>query len=305
MIKSPHHAVFRHDKSREEVRKFFEDFGFTVSHESDDRIFFRGLLERPYIYVAELGKPVGLVSVGYEVRSREALEHFSRHFGKPIEPMDNLWGGVRVRIADPDGNVIDLVWGIQELKRLPFTRPAIRPNAGGEVKRLGPLPKLGYGPTPLLFLCHVVQNTPNPDALIDWYGEHLGTVPSDYMTKPDGSTMGAFMRFPHGDDYVDHHNIAVFEGPLRTVQHTGFEALDYDSVRTGHEYLRDKGHKLAWGPLRHSIGGAVSDYWVDISGFYVEHATDGDVVDHTYPTRRNPMNRDTLLQWGPDMPADF
>jgi hypothetical protein len=75
--------------------------------------------------------------------------------------------------------------------------------------------------------------------------------------------------------------------------------IDLDDIGMGRQYLISKGYKASWGLVRHSIGGAVSDYWYDPSGFRVEHVTDGDVVNDTFPTRLNPHNQASLEQWEP------
>jgi hypothetical protein len=84
-----------------------------------------------------------------------------------------------------------------------------------------------------------------------------------------------------------------------------FETIDLDAVYIGHRYLRERGHKLGWGVVRHMLGGAVSDYWYDPSGFRVEHVTDGDVLNDDFPTDHHIVGGDTLMQWGPELPGDF
>ena len=116
-----------------------------------------------------------------------------------------------------------------------------------------------------------------------------------------------FARFPKGDEYVDHHCVAVStKGPKNGAQHTCFETLDIDAVFMAHRYLANKGHKASWGPLRHALGGAISDYWSDPSGFKVEHVTDGDVLNDEFPTAYSAASEESLMQWSSNpLPDDF
>ncbi len=55
MIRGVNHVIVRHEGDMDEIRTFFKDFGMVVAHEDEQRIYFRGYEDRPYIYVAERG----------------------------------------------------------------------------------------------------------------------------------------------------------------------------------------------------------------------------------------------------------
>ena len=305
MIKTISHTTVRHT-DLDAVQNFFTDFGLVVSHKSDNRIYFRGTESRPYIYIAEEAKTSAYVSEAFEVVSREALVSAAARFNLPIEPIDAPGGGEKVTLLDPDENIVELVFGIEEVSPLPLPRNPVQLNVGGQPARLGRFPIFDVGPPPVMRLCHIAHWTPNPERLLQWYIDTLGAYPSDVIVTPDDNLAVAFARFPKGDEYVDHHCVAVTKGPKNGAQHTCFETLDIDAVFMAHRYLANKGHKASWGPLRHALGGAISDYWSDPSGFKVEHVTDGDVLNDEFPTAYSAASEESLMQWSSNpLPDDF
>jgi catechol 2,3-dioxygenase-like lactoylglutathione lyase family enzyme len=230
----------------------------------------------------------------------------SARLGAPVEDLEYPGGGKRVTTTDPDGRRIELVHGVARVAPIAASRPAVAWNSGGERRRLGRFPIFNVGPAEIIGLKHVVMSSPNPPAIIEWFVEKLGAFPSDLIGETKENVIGGFMRFPRGAEYVDHHNIAVFRGPTNGAHHVCFETIDLDAIGMGRRHLVSKGYKASWGLVRHSLGGAISDYWYDPSGFRVEHVTDGDFLNDTYPTRLNPHNQESLEQWGTMvMPEDF
>jgi len=305
MIRTISYTTVRHTDLAA-VRDFFTDFGLVVSHESDNRIYFRGTESRPYIYIAEKGETSAYVSEAYEVVSREALVSAAERFGKTVEPIDAPGGGEKITLLDPDDNIVELVYGIEQVTPIALPRDPVKLNVGGQRARLGRFPIFDKGPPPVLRLCHIAHSTPDPKRLLQWYVDTLGAYPSDVIVTPDDDLAVAFARFPNGSEYVDHHCVAIANGPKNGAQHTCFETLDIDAVFTAHRFLAGKGHKASWGPLRHSLGGAVSDYWSDPSGFKVEHVTDGDVLNDEFPTAYSEASEDSLMQWASNpLPDDF
>ncbi len=303
MIRSVSHTTFSH-QDLAKARAFYLDFGLHIASETEDTIYFRGNGSRPYLYVAKKGDAPRFVSVSYEARSADALAEASRRLGAPVRDLETPWGGQVVSTNDVDGNEIEVVWGIRKVDPIP-ARQAVQFNSGDKSPRLGRFPVLKAEPVPILHLCHVVHHSPNPAALITWYVEKLGAYPSDILVNENGDKFGAFLRFPAGEDFVPHHNVAIFEGPPRQVQHVSFEALDLDALQLGHRYLLEKNYRPGWGPVRHVLGGAISDYWYDPSGFRAEHVTDGDLLNDSFPTQISPANEDSLMMWGPKLPDDF
>lgn len=286
------------------VKTFYQDFGMVIAAERPDCVYFRGTESSPFLYVAQLGDHPGFVSTAFEVDSAQSLRKFADRCGVVVEPSPHIGGGERAVVTDPDGGLVELVHGLVQTNPLPVRDP-VAWNSGGRRLRLGRSPLLRTEPAPVAHLCHVVLNSPEPARVIDWYCSVLGAYPSDVVQVGD-KRIGAFLRFPRGAEYVDHHNVAVFQGPLNGAQHAAFETIDLDAVFMGHRFLRGKGYRASWGPVRHALGGAISDYWFDPSGFRVEHLTDGDVVNDEFPTGYNPAGADALLQWeSTPLPANF
>ena len=305
MIRCVNHVVVRSEVPFETLKPFYEDFGLVLSHETEDRLYYSGFEGRPYIFVVERGAP-GVASVGYELESEAALHEASARFGAPIEELDTPWGGKRVLTMDPDSNRLELVWAIPPLEPIALPRPAVEFNDASGKRRKGRFPDIDAGPAPVLHLCHVVHNSPEPGSVIDWYVEKLGAYPSDVILNPEQGRHGAFLRFPQGATYVEHHNVAVFKGPNdNSAQHICFETLDLDALYMGNHYLAGRGYDAVWGPVRHRLGGAISDYWLDPSGLRLEHVTDGDVLNDDYPTQYSPVGVKALMQWGPILPGSF
>lgn len=305
MIKTINHTTVRHADITA-ARDFFTDFGLVVAHETDNRIYFRGTGSRPYVYVAEQAATSAYVSESFEVVSREALASAAERFGVPLEPIDAPGGGEKVTLLDPDENIVELVCGIEAVSPLPLPRDPVELNVAGRPARLGRFPILDKVPPPVLRLCHVAHSTPDPERLLQWYVDMLGAYPSDVIVNADKAIEVAFARFPVKGQYVDHHAVAVTRGPKNGAQHTCFESLDVDAVFMAHHFLAGRGHKASWGPLRHTLGGAISDYWTDPSGFTVEHVTDGDVLNDEFPTAYSPASEATLKQWASNpLPDDF
>jgi catechol 2,3-dioxygenase-like lactoylglutathione lyase family enzyme len=303
VIRTVSHTTFSH-RDVEKTRTFYLDFGLHISHEDDNAIYFRGNGTRPYLYIVKKRNDSRFISVSYEADSEGALAEVSRRVGAPIRDLNTPWGGQVVSAQDVDGNEIEVVWGIQQVAPI-TTRKPLQFNSGNNITRLGRFPVLRSEPCPVLHLCHVVHQSPNPSSMMDWYINNLDAYPSDILNNDDGKTFGAFLRFPAGERYVPHHNVAIFEGPARQVQHVCFEALDLDSLQLGHYYLEEKNYRQGWGPLRHVLGGAISDYWHDPSGFRAEHVTDGDMLNDKFPTQISRASEESLMAWGPRLPEDF
>lgn len=292
----------------EEAKSFLVDFGMVVSREEPSRLFFRGAGKRPYIFIVQQAPESSLVATGYEIDTEENLRAMAKRLGSEVKPIeDNPWGGLRATVTDCDGNLVNLLWGVEQLEPLQMPREDVLMNTNGQVRRKGRLPVFGDVPPPVLNLCHVIHASSNPGRFVEWYKEHLGAYPSDILMgkkKPHLS----FLRFPDGKNYVPHHRVGVFqgEGEKPGVQHVCFESLDMDAIFMGHRYLKSKGYKQSWGPLRHNLGGAISDYWYTPFGLQIEHVTDSDMLNDEDETGIHPFNLQGAYQWTTqDLPTEW
>src|SRR6516164_6573795 len=91
------------------MEQFLVDFGMTRAARTDRALYMRGMGDSPFIHVTELGPP-GFLGFAYYARSREDLETLAKAKGAPIEDIDEPGGGQRVRLTEPNGFQIDVVY---------------------------------------------------------------------------------------------------------------------------------------------------------------------------------------------------
>jgi len=76
-----------------------------------------------------------------------------------IENMDEPGGGKRVRLTEPNGYQIEVVWGMKEVPELPAPRQVL--NSGyAPLARPGALMRLPKGPSRVKRIAHCVLGTP-------------------------------------------------------------------------------------------------------------------------------------------------
>lgn len=177
-------------------------------------------------------------------------------------------GGYFLRLTDPEGFIINLIYGQTpaELGQLPtklivndvLAAPRVR-----EFQRFKPGPaavhKLGhYG------LC--VKNFP---AQVDWYTRNFNLMPTDILYVPDENAKNAemtegrnspkpagvkdvaiFCHIDRGQDLVDHHTFFMSSNKTAHVHHCSFEVHDFDTQNLGHQWLAAQGYESVWGYVK-------------------------------------------------------
>lgn len=265
----------------EKMRTFLLDFGMVdaVPEQAADRLFMRGSGRAPFVHATELGEP-GFVALGVWVRDRADLENLAAHDGKAVEPLDTPGGGFVVRLTDPDGFLIEAVWGQDMPSPIARTVPFPDPwNHAGEHPRIGHFRRVKQGASHVQRLGHCALSVTNFPRSEQWYKDRFGIVTSDEVQPAPGVATGAFMRADRGDEPCDHHTILLFElpgGAPAQLMHTAFEVADVDDLMAGHDHLMQAGWSSFWGVGRHLLGSQVFDYWKDPWGHEIEHWTDGD-----------------------------
>jgi hypothetical protein len=224
-----------------------------------------------------------------------------------VSPTEEPGGGRFVRLTAPSGLVVDAVHGIAELAPL-ASRAPVPSNATGEIARPGVPVRLPPAPSEILRLGHAALETPQPVALVLWLARTLGMIVSDYQPLDEGpaaTPIVSFLRCDRGATPTDHHTLAIALGPQQGLAHAAFEVRDVDEIGRGAAFLRERGHRHAWGIGRHILGSQLFDYWRAPDGAVVEHYTDGDVFDAAAPTGRLPFCGSHLAQWGDRPPLGF
>jgi hypothetical protein len=285
-----------------DMKRFLEDFGFMVREVEGEPLYFRGHGDAPYLVSISPSSQNAFAGVAFAAREENDLVKLADATGAVIEPVEGPGGGRRVRLTDPDGLRVDLVYGYDRAQ--PIELPAVGPpiNTPHLKARVNVTVRRALEPSPLFKVGHIVLQRPDFGRAAHWYMRHLGLIPSDVQCLPDGQPALGFFRLDRGSAPADHHSVALLGGPGTTLLHVSFETLDLDSVGQGNQYLRARGWTHYWGIGRHILGSQVFDYWKDSTGTEWEHYADGDVMNVDYPTGYSPLTRGGLWAWGDDLP---
>lgn len=280
---------------------FLRDFGFAVS-EQGGCLFARGYDSAPYIYVAEQAPgPARFKGMGFEALTLAELERIAAIDDVAIEETGLPGGGLRARMLDPDGNEIDIVYGIAEASTLPAPSrsPFNEENLGSH--RFGQRVSFTETSTSIKRLGHCVLNVTNFRSSESWYKDRIGFITSDeiYIGSED-KTLGAFMRLDRGEAYVDHHTLFLVGAGHSEFNHAAFEVCHWDYIMQSHDFLKQQGYEQRWGVGKHVLGSQVFDYWKDPSGFTLEHFTDGDLFNSAFGSHKQPIEKLLAVHWGPE-----
>jgi len=280
------------------MESFLLDFGLVVTSRAEDVLYARGTDPSPYLHLTERGEP-GFRGVAFQAASAEDLAAAAKLEGASgIEKIDAPGGGQRVRFTDPDGFVVEVVHGREELKPLPV-RSASPLNRGSDRVRRGALQRVAAGPSCVKRLGHVVLRVSDFRASEAWYKSRFGFVSSDevYLGEPD-NVITSFLRCDRGKQYSDHHTLLCVGVGEVGFDHAAFEVEDIDDVMLGHDHLAQAGYSHHAGIGRHVLGSQVFDYWKDPWGHTVEHFTDGDLLNSDHETARHDPATALGTQWG-------
>lgn len=287
-------------------QRFAEAFGLVeTARAANGKVWFRGAGKDSYSYVAEAGPQTKLIAIAFNVEDRSDLEAATADLGAtPIRPLEGPGGGEAVSLTDPEGNRIDLVFGVAD--RTPDDmRPQMVVNQLGQTTRRGGghvLPPIG--PSPLLRLGHVVLFVTDYAACDRWYREVLGLLPSDLMyAGSKDNVVAGFYRLNRGDEYVDHHAFAMFGFGKSALHHLSFEVQDIEHQFMAHRHLDRGGWEAVWGIGRHPLGSHVFDVWRDPNGIRFETFTDTDVVTADFEAGYSSVEESEMDLWS-NKPAD-
>lgn len=249
------------------MQAFLEDFGMLPVHRDARTLYMRGIGPEPFLHVTELGE-AGVVSFGYALQDEGQLARLAALPGASgVETPDAPGGGRRVRLQDPHGLWLEFVAGRQAavpLPRLPLVR-----GADGASK--------AHGPARVARIAHTAYATPDVDAMIGWYRDTLGLLPTDelYIETP-GNRMGQFLRVDRGDQPVDHHVIFVFRGQRPGMHHVSYEVERVDDIFFGGDFMAQRAHDHVRGIGRHALGSQIFDYWMSPFEQMHEHWISGE-----------------------------
>ena len=288
-----------------QAERFLERFGLQVQYRSAERVYYRGTDPEPPCYVLGEGRG-GVEAIAFEAASYEDLETLSRSEGaSPVEASGDPAGGYLVRLVDPAGMTVEVVWGQDSGEALNPALPHAF-NMDGQRAREGELPRIEQGASRVKRLGHLVLESADPAGLFDWYHKYFGLMISDAVRLPDQSPQMIFARLDRSETYVDHHVIG-FQWALdeRTrVQHVAFEVSNLDDLMSGHDHLKGGAYKHVWGIGRHLLGGQIFDYWKSPFGLIHEHWTDTDLLNNKHQAQDCHL-ADMKDYWGPEPTPAF
>ncbi|TAK97955.1 MAG: catechol 1,2-dioxygenase [Rhodospirillaceae bacterium] len=286
------------------AERFMTDFGLVRAHRTNDVLYMRGSGPSHHIHVTERGE-AKFLSLAFYVDTESELRAAAGIPGaSAVETIAGPGGGKRVRLQDPDGNGVEIVWGLQTVAPIEHLRHPLNDAKVG-LRRAGTLSRHTRGPSKVLRIGHGVIMSMSPAKAVDWYREHLGLLCSDEVIMPDGSLGLSFNRVDRGEAYVDHHVLLIQGGPKQGLNHAAFEVQDVDDLMLGHEHMMGKDYDRVWGVGRHVYGAQIFDYWMDPWGFMYEHWTDTDRLNSKFVGLRDAEVESANGPWGEQVPDRF
>ena len=286
------------------AERFLADFGFTVAGRTPETLLLRGRWAGPACLVVRGGPHARFAGTTYRAAARADLDRLARGTGGTVTAHA---GGHVVVLRDPSGFPVRVVHGVPEFPALPERGP-LALNFGPQRERVNGTQRPEQRAAEIERLGHVALGTTRFRAALDWHLDTLGLIVSDFLyldgQRERGPAM-AFIRCDLGSVPADHHTLAMALQPHTGYLHSAYQLTDLDEVAASGEYLRERGHRHAWGLGRHIQGSQIFDYWRDADRLMFEHYADGDVFDSSMEPGSAPLSVSGLAQWGPKATADF
>src|SRR5450830_471525 len=233
---------------------YTQTWNLRVAARSDDAVYLRGTGAAHHILALHRSDVADVRKVTFQVTGAEALariaQNVAQHGGTVLSspaPVTEPGGGTAVLARDPQGRVLQFVWGDTS-------------HADTDSSKDYPIR-----------ITHTVFNSENVAVAQKFYEDALGFKPSDR------TRVMAFMRCGS-----DHHSIALADAQENTLNHIAFVMPDLDSVMRGGGRMRDAGHGIEWGVGRHGPGNNAFAYFIGPSDFVIEYTAEILQVDDSY-----------------------
>ncbi len=262
-----HHLHFSSPQP-ERLAAFYSDAMDMVTSKAAENLWLTSGPARRLLFSA--GEAKTLVSAGFAVRDREALEGLrARAEEKGLGPKDTtalFFAPGAFEVRDPDSNAI--VFGL--------AKEGEQPQPG---RIRGPLQ-------------HLTLASRDLAAIENFYAAGLGFGVSDRVVNGEGKVMTVFMRGNH-----EHHNLACFFQDRQGIDHHSYEAGEWDTIRDWADQLATKNIPLMWGPGRHGPGNNLFLFILDPDDNWIEISAELEIV-HDRPVKTWPHAERTLNLWG-------
>lgn len=164
-----------------------------------------------------------------------------------LDPADDPAGGTALTVRDPDGRLLQVVYG-----------DAVHADAHERKDRP-------------LRLAHVVLNAHDVNATQRFFEQALG------FTLADRTRIMAFLNCDR-----DHHSVALGDTDNDALNHIAFVMPDLESVMRGGGRMRDEGYAIEWGPGRHGPGDNAFNYFIGPFGEVIEYTAEVEQIDDSY-----------------------
>jgi len=253
--------------------EFYQDrWGLEQIDEHAGEMFFRADGPAHHVLTLHAADAPGLHHVAFEVATVADLDRAVDELSAlDLEilagPAPGLEPGVAktLRFKDPEGNVVELIAGVDAVRE---------PYSQRDVKPVG--------------LNHVVFECTDRLRQESFYRDTLGFMLTDQL--------GEFMTFFRCD--ANHHSIAFLGTPSGSprLNHAAFEIRNWEEWIKAVFYAGEKGIPRMWGPGRHLAGNNLFAYYKDPENNTVEYTAEVEQITSAdyLPKRREPPIAD---QW--------
>src|SRR5262245_10538380 len=184
------------------AEEFLTNFGMVRADRTDTALYMRGTDALHHLHITEKGDP-GFIGLAFYAASLDDLKKLAKAPGASgVEDIDEPGGGKRVRLKEPNGYQVEVVYGIKKLKLIAVKRQPL--NLGSEgLKRAGAVMRIHRGASRVKRIGHGVMATPKVVETARWFSDTLGLIGSDdeYAGSEDNS-IGSMKRPTHGEPFV-------------------------------------------------------------------------------------------------------
>ena len=119
----------------DQQEEFLTRFGLVRAARTADALYMRGTDPVHHIHVSHKGDPK-VIGLAYHAPSEEALKALTKAPGASgIEHLDEPGGGMRVRLTEPNGYQIEVVWGMEEVAPIAVTAAEAQHRRGAAAAR--------------------------------------------------------------------------------------------------------------------------------------------------------------------------
>ena len=125
----------------DQAEEFLLNFGMVRAERTNDTLYMRGTDPAPVIHVTHKGD-AKFIGLAFRAQSEEDLDKISKADGaSDIEDLDEPGGGKRVRLKEPNGYQIEIVYGQENQEEIEVPRFGVN-TAAARDSRLGELTRI-------------------------------------------------------------------------------------------------------------------------------------------------------------------